>query len=67
MKIGVLEYWSVGVIGSSRMCRIPILRYSINAVHKKDMPPSTFMVCPVMKSLEGEARNNIAPTTSWGN
>ena len=30
------------------------------------MPPSTFTVCPVMKSLSGEARNSMAPTTSCG-
>ena len=30
------------------------------------MPPSTLMVWPVMKSLSGEAKNNMAPTASSG-
>ena len=38
----------------------------IRSGYTKEMPPSTFTVWPVMKSLSGEAKNNIAPTTSCG-
>src|SRR5688572_30572082 len=56
-----MEWWSVDV--GDRI--IPLLQYSISA-YKKDMPPSTLIVWPVMKSLSGETRNNITPTTSLG-
>ncbi len=46
---------------------IPTLHYSNSlSSHRNDMPPSTLIVWPVMKSLSGEARNNMAPTTSCG-
>ena len=65
-----MEYWSNGLggfPGSFHQSIIPSLHYSNTlSSHRNDMPPSTLMVWPVMKSLSGEARNNMAPTTSCG-